>query len=49
MAFSEKRLSFRDPALNFFVRDVVRVVHFYTDLLGFRDIPHTKGWDSRPC
>ncbi len=37
MVSREKRLRFRDPALNFFVRDVVRAVHFYTDLLGFTE------------
>jgi uncharacterized glyoxalase superfamily protein PhnB len=37
MASSDKRLSFHNPALNFFVRDVVRAVHFYTDLLGFTE------------
>lgn len=37
MTSNENRVSFRDPALNFFVRDVVKVVHFYTDLLGFTE------------
>jgi uncharacterized glyoxalase superfamily protein PhnB len=37
MASSEKSLRFHNPALNFFVRDVVRAVHFYTDLLGFTE------------
>ena len=37
MAAREKHLSFRDPGLNFYVRDVVRAVHFYTDLLGFTE------------
>jgi catechol 2,3-dioxygenase-like lactoylglutathione lyase family enzyme len=37
MASSEKHLSFRDPAVNFFARDVVKEVHFYTDLLGFTE------------
>ena len=37
MASSEKSLSFHNPALNLYVRDVVRAVHFYTDLLGFTE------------
>jgi uncharacterized glyoxalase superfamily protein PhnB len=37
MASSEKRLRFHNPAFNFYVRDVVRAVHFYTDLLGFTE------------
>ena len=37
MTSSDKRLSFHDPEVNFFVRDVVKVVHFYTDLLGFTE------------
>ncbi len=37
MASSEKSISFQDPALNFFARDVVREVNFYTDLLGFME------------
>lgn len=37
MASSEKHFSFRDPAINFFARDVVKEVHFYTDLLGFTE------------
>ena len=37
MASSEQRHSFQNPALNFFARDVVKTVHFYTDLLGFTE------------
>ncbi|HKD76068.1 MAG TPA: VOC family protein, partial [Ktedonobacterales bacterium] len=37
MTSSEKSVSFRDPSFNFFVRDVVRTVQFYTDLLGFTE------------
>lgn len=37
MASSGKQLRFYDPAVNFFVRDVARTVHFYTDLLGFTE------------
>jgi len=37
MISNEKQLRFYDPALNFFVRDVVSVAHFYTDLLGFTE------------
>lgn len=37
MASHDTRLSFQNPALNFYVRDVVRAVHFYTDLLGFTE------------
>ena len=37
MISNEKRLCFQNPALNFFVRDVVRVARFYTDLLGFTE------------
>jgi uncharacterized glyoxalase superfamily protein PhnB len=37
MSSSEKRLSFHDPELNFFVRDVVKEAHFYTELLGFTE------------
>jgi uncharacterized glyoxalase superfamily protein PhnB len=37
MASSEKRLSFQNPELNFFARDVVKAVRFYTDLLGFTE------------
>ena len=37
MASSEKSLSFHNPALNLYARDVVRAVHFYTDLLGFTE------------
>ena len=35
MASSEKRLSFQNPELNFFTRDVARTARFYTNLLGF--------------
>lgn len=37
MAASEKRLRFYDPWFNFFARDVVKEVRFYTDLLGFTE------------
>lgn len=37
MPSSEKRLIFQNPEINFFVRDVVKVVQFYTDLLGFTE------------
>lgn len=37
MTSSDKRLKFQDPAVNFFVRDVVKVVQFYSDLLGFSE------------
>lgn len=37
MASSEKRVSFQNPAINLYVRDVVRTVRFYTDLLGFTE------------
>ena len=37
MTSSKKSLHFSNPAFNFFVRDVVKVVHFYTDLLGFTE------------
>ena len=35
MALSEKGISFQGPSINFFARDVVRVVNIYTELLGF--------------
>ena len=37
MASSEQRFRFEDPSVNFFVRDVVKAVHFYTNLLGFTE------------
>jgi uncharacterized glyoxalase superfamily protein PhnB len=37
MATSEQRLVFQNPSVNFFVRDVARVVQFYIDLLGFTE------------
>ncbi len=37
MALNEKGISFQDPSINFFARDVVRVVNFYSELLGFTE------------
>jgi len=37
MESTERRLSFRDPEFNFYVRDVERVAYFYTNLLGFTE------------
>ncbi len=34
MTSGERSLSFRDPWVNFYARDVARVVRFYTDLVG---------------
>jgi uncharacterized glyoxalase superfamily protein PhnB len=42
MTPSEKHLSFQDPQVNFYVRDVVRAVRFYTDLLGFTETFRTS-------
>lgn len=46
MASSEQRVRFHDPSVNFFVRDVVRAVQFYTDLLGFTETFRTPKDDA---
>jgi uncharacterized glyoxalase superfamily protein PhnB len=43
----EKKLTFHNPALNLYVRDIVQEVRFYTELLGFTETFRTPR-EGRP-